>query len=107
MSEIINIGSGDKRAWAKVDAYLARQTYTADDVNIDFNSGTFEEDGMHLTGLVDVFVPVGVYRKVKPPETDPKAELRELVSLLEHHPDFYKVNSFVRFCAIKARKALG
>ena len=106
MSEIIQIGSGDKKAWAKVDAYLARQAYTADDVNIDFNSGTFGEGGMHLTGLVDVFVPVDVYRKVEPTTPDPQAVLQEIARLLEQHPDFLRGNSTVHYCAHKAKAAL-
>jgi hypothetical protein len=106
MNEIPNIAPDDLETWHKVDAYLASQTYTAGDVSIDFTSVNFEEGGLHLTGIVDVFVPVNVYHKVEPPKPDPQVVLREISDLLEHHPDFYRGNSVIHYCALKAKAAL-
>lgn len=106
MSEIPTIDKDDLETWHKVDAYLATQAYTAEDVDVDFTSCNYEDDGLHLIGLVEVFVPVNVYRKDEPPKPDPQAVLREIADLLENHPDFYRGNSVIHYCAYKAKAAL-
>lgn len=82
MSEIPTIDRDDLETWHKVDAYLASQAYTSEDVNVDFSSTNFVEDGLHLIGLVEVFVPVEVYRKPEPPSPE-TLELQRLRDLAE------------------------
>lgn len=82
MSEITKIDQYDLESWNKVHAYLESRTYPAEDVIMDFTSADFVEDGLHLTGMVGVFVPVNVYRKDEPPSPE-ALDLQRLRDLAE------------------------
>lgn len=102
MSEITKIDQYDLESWNKVHAYLESRTYPAEDVTMDFTSADFVEDGLHLTGMVGVFVPVNVYRKDEPPSP-------EALDLQRPSEQVVKVGQTFMSCMYDAsvRKSLG
>ncbi len=91
-SDIPWIDRDDTKTWGKVDAYLKSRAYTAQDVEFDFSSCNFLEDGLYIVGLVSLVVPLDVYHDGTPINSDKEVNVT--------HDDFVKAER-------TARKAFG
>ena len=60
---IERIDKDDIPTWRRVDAFIERQCIDGKDLDPDFTSLEWEEDGFHVPVMASIFVPLSVYTK--------------------------------------------